>query len=93
MHCYLCCTALYCMLVDGPHDRDMYRIVTKVITFEFDVGLSVHHCIRVEKKTKQMLPNGLLHLKSAQHVSGTYMPIIGSSRDYLCYCRIWRVMP
>jgi len=40
-----------------------------------------------------MLLNALLHLQSAQHVSGTYMPIIRSSRLYLCYCRIWYVMP
>jgi len=40
-----------------------------------------------------MLLNGLLHLLSAEHVSGTYMPIIGSSRLYVCYYRIWCVMP
>jgi len=40
-----------------------------------------------------MIPNGLLHLQSAQHVSGTYMPIINSSILYLCYYRIWCVMP
>jgi hypothetical protein len=40
-----------------------------------------------------MLLNGLLHLQSARHVSGTYMPIIRSSRLYL-YCNgIWCVMP
>ena len=39
-----------------------------------------------------MLLNDLLHLQSAQHVSGTYMPIIRSSRLYLCYYRIWCVM-
>jgi len=37
--------------------------------------------------------NALLHLKSAQHISGTYMPIIRSSRLYFCYYRIWCVMP
>jgi len=40
-----------------------------------------------------MLLNALLHLLSAQHVSGTYMPIIRSSRLDLCHCRIWCVMP
>ena len=40
-----------------------------------------------------MLLDGLLHLYYAQHVSGTYMPIIRSSRLYLCYYRIWCVMP
>ena len=40
-----------------------------------------------------MLLNALLHLYSAQHVSGTYMPIIRSSRLYLCYYHIWCVMP
>jgi len=34
-----------------------------------------------------------LQLKSAQHVSGAHMPIIRSSRLYLCYCLIWCVMP
>jgi len=32
--------------------------------------------------------NGLLHLKYAQHVSGTSMPIIRSSRLYVCYYRL-----
>ena len=40
-----------------------------------------------------MLLNDLLHLKSAQHVSGTYMPIIRRSRLYLYNYRIWCVMP
>jgi len=40
-----------------------------------------------------MLLNALLQLKSAQHVSGIHMPIIRSSRLYLCYFRIWCVMP
>jgi len=39
-----------------------------------------------------MLLNALLHLQSAQHVSGTYMPIIWSSRLYLCCCRMWCVV-
>ena len=37
--------------------------------------------------------NGLLHLWSARHVSGTYMPIIRSSRLYLWYYHIWCVKP
>jgi len=40
-----------------------------------------------------MLLNVLLHLPSAQHVSDTYMPIIRSSRLYLCCYRMWCVMP
>jgi len=60
---------------------------------EFDVSLSVRRGINVGKKTNQMLLNALLHLYSAQHVSGTYMPVIRSSRLYLCYYRIWCVMP
>jgi len=40
-----------------------------------------------------MLLNALLHLQSAQHVSGTYMPIIRSSRLYLCCYRKWCVIP
>jgi len=31
----------------------------------------------------------LLHLLYVQHVSGTSMPIIRSSRLYVCYCRLW----
>ena len=45
------------------------------------------------REGNQLDDNGLLHLQSAQHVSGTYMPIIRSSRLYLCYYRIWCVMP
>ena len=33
--------------------------------------------------------NGLLHLQYAQHVSGTSIPIIRSSRLYVCYYRLW----
>jgi len=33
--------------------------------------------------------NALLHLWYAQHVSGTSMPIIRSSRLYECYYRLW----
>jgi len=33
--------------------------------------------------------NALLHLRYAQHVSGISMPIIRSSRQYVCYCRLW----
>jgi len=33
--------------------------------------------------------NALLHLRYAQHVSGTSMPIIRSSRLYVCYYRLW----
>ena len=33
--------------------------------------------------------NALLHLWYAQHVLGTSMPIIRSSRLYVCYCRLW----
>jgi len=40
-----------------------------------------------------MLLNDLLHLLSAQHVSGTYMSIIRSSILHLCYDRTWCVMP
>jgi hypothetical protein len=39
-----------------------------------------------------MLLNNLLILQSVQHVSGTYMPIIRSSRLYLCYS-MWCVVP
>ena len=35
----------------------------------------------------------LLLSQSAQHVSGTYTPIIRSWRLYLCYYRIWCGMP
>ena len=40
-----------------------------------------------------MLLNALLQFKSAQHVSDIHVPIIRSSKLYLCYCRIWCVMP
>jgi len=40
-----------------------------------------------------MLLNALLQLKTAQNVLGIHMPIIRSSRPYLCYCRICCVMP
>jgi len=33
--------------------------------------------------------NALLHLRYAQHVLGTSMPIIRSSRLYVCYYRLW----
>jgi len=33
--------------------------------------------------------NGLLHLQYAQHVSGISMPIIRSSRLYVCYYHLW----
>ena len=33
--------------------------------------------------------NALLHLWYAQHVSATCMPIIRSSRLYVCYYRLW----
>jgi len=33
--------------------------------------------------------NALLHLCYALHVSGTSIPIIRSSRLYVCYCRLW----
>jgi len=45
----------------------------------FDVRMSVHRCISVEKKINQMVLNALVHLYSAQHVSATYMTIIRSS--------------
>jgi len=34
-----------------------------------------------------------MQLNALLHLSSTYMPIIRSSRLYLCYCRIWCVMP
>ena len=40
------------------------------------------------RKTNYMPLNGLLHLQYAQHVSGTSMPIIRSSRLYVCYYRL-----
>ena len=33
--------------------------------------------------------NALLHIRYAQQVSGTSVPIIWSSRLYVCYCRLW----
>jgi len=36
--------------------------------------------------------HALLHLRYAQHVSGTSMHIIRSSRLYVCYCRLWCAM-
>ena len=33
--------------------------------------------------------NALLHLQCDQHVSGTSIPIIRSSRLYMCYYRLW----
>jgi hypothetical protein len=47
----------------------------------------------VEEKTNKMLLNGLLHLESAQHVTGTSMFIMMSSRLHVCYCRIWCIIP
>jgi hypothetical protein len=46
----------------------------------------------VEKKTNWMTLNGLLNLWSALHISGTYMPIVRSSRLYLGY-KMWCVVP
>ena len=37
--------------------------------------------------------NGLLHLQYAQHVSGTFMPIIRSLRLYASYFCLWCAMP
>jgi hypothetical protein len=37
--------------------------------------------------------NGLLHVHYAQYVSGTFMPIIKSSRLYACYYRLWCALP
>jgi len=36
--------------------------------------------------------NDLLHLQYAQHVSGTSMPVIRSSRLYVCYYLLWCAM-
>jgi len=47
----------------------------------------------MRREENQLDTTELLLLLSAQHVSGTYMPIIRSSRLYLCYYRIWCVMP
>ena len=46
-----------------------------------------------KRKTNQMSLNALLHLCYAQHFSGTSMPIIRSSRLYVCYYRLWCAMP
>ena len=47
------------------------NIFLKKNSCEFAVCLSVHRSISVEKKTNWMLLNALLHLQSAQYVSGT----------------------
>ena len=49
------------------------RAMIKSIKSKFDVCLSVHRSISVEKKTNSMLLNALLHLQSAQHISATYI--------------------
>ena len=41
------------------------------------------------RKLNYMSLNALLYLWYAQHVSGTSMPIIRSSRLYVCYFRLW----
>jgi len=40
-----------------------------------------------------MALNGLLHLQYVQYVLGISMPVIRSSRLYVCCYRLWRVMP
>ena len=52
--------------------------------------LDIMKCV---EKEKQLDATGLLHLKYAQHVSGTFMPIIRSSRLYMCYYRLWCAKP
>jgi hypothetical protein len=43
------------------------------------------HMRREEKATRCHC----MHLRYVQHVSGTSMPIIRSSRLYVCICRLW----
>jgi len=57
--------------------------------FSTDVCLSVHRCICVENKTNLMSLNALLHLWYPKHVSDTSIPIIRSSRLYVCYYCLW----
>ena len=58
---------------------------------KLDVCLSVHSCICVEKKNQLDATEWFIAL--AEHVSGTSMSIIRSSRLYVCYYCLWHAMP
>jgi len=44
----------------------------------------MHRCICVEKENQLDATEWFVALKYAQHVSGTFMPIIRSLRLYVC---------
>ena len=71
-------------------DSSHAPVNTAELTWKWlDVCLSVHHCTCVENKNQLDSLNALLHLRYAQHVSGTSMPIIRSSILYVRYYRLW----
>jgi len=49
--------------------------------------------LRREEKQTRCHWTCVLHLQYARHISGTSMPIIRSSRPYVCYYRLWCAMP
>ena len=75
------------------YDRILIEnLVTAAAVSEFDVCLSVHRCLCVEKKNQQVATECFIALIYAQHVSGTSVPIIRRSRLYVCYYCLWCAM-